>query len=168
MKSASRIDRSSPLWPKLVVVAALCFTAAGLLPLMNVAAWVGRTDLEIEIRILTANGAAPVENADVLLTELQEGPHSVESQEITLQASQGIATHVFTDLMASGTTNSFGQELGFGVNMPWWQVTVMAPDAEPLKLDLLLYMREHKLRVKHLGNGKSKLTVPVYITPDAK
>jgi hypothetical protein len=52
--------------------------------------------------------------------------------------------------------------------MPWWQVTVMAPDAEPLKLDLLLYMREHKLRVKHLGNGKSKLTVPVYITPDAK
>lgn len=168
MKSARQIARSSPLWPKLVVVAALCFTAAWGLTQIGVVAWVGRTDLAIEIRILRANGAVPVENADVLLTELQEGPPSVEPQEIAIDAPQGIATHVFTDLMASGTTNSLGKELGFGVNMPWWQVTVLAPDAEPLKLDLPLYMREHKLRVKNLGNGKSKLTVPVYITPDAK
>jgi hypothetical protein len=133
-----------------------------------VAAWVGRTDLDVKFAIVDRSSGLPIPDATI---EVQsDGGHydEREPQQFSLSADpMGNAHKVCRNSLCFGKRSRLRFTDTFAVHLPWWRFRVLADGYEPgdwTELNVLEYQR----LVCRNGPSQAKLVVLVSLKPAAE
>jgi hypothetical protein len=130
-------------------------------------AWVGSTDLEIEFAVANARTSAPVPGARIEIQSEGGFYEERDKQEFVLVTDvSGIAQKLCRRSMCFGRQSLLGFTDTFAVHLPFWRYRVGAEGFNPTAwtdLDVI----ELRRQVQRVGSGKAKLVISVLVDHNA-
>ncbi len=128
-------------------------------------AWVGRTNLGMQVLVLDKN-QNPIPDATVEV--VSEGRiHDDHGEQFVLTTdANGLARYEYPDSMCHGTQSAMGFIDSFYVYLPGWQVRVSAAGYGTVEW-FMVYESEYREKVERTRPGESKLVIRVDL-PDGE
>jgi hypothetical protein len=132
-------------------------------------AWVGATDLDVEFVITDADSGAPLPGARVEIHS--EGgllAHEESKGDFVLIVDEdGVAQKARPRCMCHGDRSGLGFTNSFAIHTPWWRFRAVAAGYETPEWAWLDSI-DHSRQLQRLGPGRTKLVVPISLTKREK
>jgi hypothetical protein len=148
---------------KIIIIAGLIcafvLVAAVLLPALQVAKWVGHTDVDIQFRVIDSETHAPIAAATIYIAPQEGLPFDEQTREAfsIVTDDNGLAARMATGCMCAGSKGMF--EDTFFPSLPPWTYQVKAEGYED-SAKLQLVTRENANNAKR-GPPHATVVIPV-------